>query len=67
MARSRQKLPTQREQSDTQKVVGISREDVATVCIAALENPEAINKTFEIFTVKDPWVDNWAEIFAGLK
>ena len=54
------------EQSDTVKAVAISRADVAEVCVAAIEHAEAINKTFEIFTVKEPAVRNWQEKFAAL-
>jgi len=54
------------EQADTVKTVSIARADVATVCVAALGNAEAIDKTFEVFTVKMPAETNWAEKFAAL-
>ncbi len=54
------------EQSDTVKTVAISRADVAEVCVAAIEHEDAMNKTFEIFNVKEPAVRNWQEKFAAL-
>ena len=54
------------EQADTVKTVSIARADVATVCVAALGNVEAIDKTFEVFTVKMPPENNWQEKFAAL-
>lgn len=54
------------EQGDTLKVVAISRTDVAAVCVAALQYPEARGKTFEVFTVKEPPAHNWQEKFAAL-
>jgi len=54
------------EQTDTVKIVGISRADVAAVCVAAIQYPEALGKTFEVFTVKKPREDNWQEKFAEL-
>jgi len=55
------------EQADIIKVVGISRADVAAVCIAAIQYPEATGKTFEVFTVKQPADANWQEMFAALE
>ena len=55
------------EQGDEWKVVAISRIDVAAICVAALQYPEARNKTFEAFTVKEPPNPDWAQKFAGVK
>lgn len=55
------------DQGDAVKVVGISREDVATVCVAAIGNEAAIDKTFEVFTVKKEPDTNWQGQFAALK
>jgi uncharacterized protein YbjT (DUF2867 family) len=54
------------EQIDEVKVVGISRSDVAAICVAALAYPEAQNKTFEAFTIKEPPDAAWQEKFAAL-
>ena len=55
------------EQGDIVKSVGISRADVATVCVAAVSNEAAIDKTFEVFTVKEAPDVNWQEKFAALE
>lgn len=59
------------EQSDTVKAVGIAREDVATVCVAALDRDDARNKVFEVFTVKtgdgQPPSTDWDALFAALQ
>jgi uncharacterized protein YbjT (DUF2867 family) len=54
------------EQIDEVKVVSISRTDVAAICVAALAYPEAQNKTFEAFTIKEPPDAAWQEKFAAL-
>ena len=54
------------EQIDEVKSVSISRVDVAAVAVAALAHPEALNKTFEIYTVKKPPTDNWSAMFGAL-
>ena len=54
------------EQIDEVKVVAISRTDVAAICVAALAYPEAQNKTFEAFTIKEPPDAAWQEKFAAL-
>jgi len=54
------------EQIDEVKSVSISRADVAAVCIAALAHPEAQNKTFEVFSIKEPPDMNWQVKFAAL-
>ena len=54
------------EQGDEWKMAAISREDVATICVAALAHPEAINKTFEAFTVTGSPVADWQREFAAL-
>jgi uncharacterized protein YbjT (DUF2867 family) len=54
------------EQTDTVKSVSISRADVAAVCIAALIYPEAHNKTFEVFSIKEPAGEDWQLMFAAL-
>ena len=45
----------------------ISREDVALICIAALQTPAAVNKTFETYSSKEAGTNNWPELFAALK
>jgi uncharacterized protein YbjT (DUF2867 family) len=55
------------EQIDEVKVVAISRADVASICVAALAYPEAQNKTFEAFTIKEPPNAAWQEKFAALE
>jgi uncharacterized protein YbjT (DUF2867 family) len=54
------------EQGDEVKVAGISRTDVAAVCVAALAYPEAQNKTFEVFTIKEPAEADWQAKFSAL-
>ncbi|MAF83547.1 MAG: SDR family oxidoreductase [Gammaproteobacteria bacterium] len=54
------------EKEDAVKVVGISRTDVASVCVAALAYPEAQNKTFSVFTIKQPPNTDWQAKFAAL-
>jgi uncharacterized protein YbjT (DUF2867 family) len=45
----------------------IGREDVATVCVAALRQPAARNVTLEVVAADgDPPID-WGKLFAGLK
>jgi len=44
----------------------ISREDVASVCVAALQAPDAINKTFEIFNADTSGENPWNVLFASL-
>ena len=45
----------------------IPREDVATVCVQALKNPEAKFRTFEVSGTDGPPVTNWKAKFASLK
>jgi len=45
----------------------ISREDFALICIAALNQPAAINKTFETFSSEKPGTNDWATLFAALE
>ncbi len=54
------------EQGDEWKVVAISRADVAAICVAAFAHPEAINKTFEAFTVKAAPDGDWPQKFGAL-
>jgi uncharacterized protein YbjT (DUF2867 family) len=54
------------EQGDEVKVVAISRADVASVLVAALAHPEAQNKTFAVFTVKEPPTTDWQAKFGAL-
>jgi uncharacterized protein YbjT (DUF2867 family) len=53
-------------QGDT-KTGTISREDVALICIAALREPAARNRTFETFSSKQPGTNDWAALFASLQ
>ena len=48
------------------KSVSISRADLAAVCVAALIYPEAQNKTFEVFSIKEPADEGWQLKFAAL-
>jgi len=45
----------------------IPREDVATLCVEALEHPEAKFRTFEVHRVDGPPVSDWKARFAALK
>ncbi len=44
----------------------ISREDVALICIAALGNPAAYNKTFETYSSEQPGSNDWDAMFGSL-
>jgi len=44
----------------------ISRQDLALICIAALQEKAAINKTFETYSSEGPGPNDWAELFASL-
>lgn len=44
----------------------INREDVALICIAALDNPEALGKTFETYSSEEPGSNDWAAMFGAL-
>lgn len=52
-------------QGDTTAGV-ISREDVALICIAALEEPASIGKTFETFSSGEVGENDWAALFGAL-
>ena len=45
----------------------ISRSDIAEVLIESVANPDAINKTFEIFSVVSQDPDGWRTEFGRLK
>ncbi len=45
----------------------ISREDVALICIAALQTSDALNKTFETSNSDEPGENDWASLFAKLE
>lgn len=45
----------------------IAREDVALICIAALDNPAALGKTFETFSSEEPGANDWDAMFASLQ
>ncbi|MGI9292231.1 MAG: SDR family oxidoreductase [Gammaproteobacteria bacterium] len=54
--------------SQGDKTTGIiSREDVALICIAALQTPEAVNKTFETFSSTEPGDNNWEQLYSSLQ
>jgi uncharacterized protein YbjT (DUF2867 family) len=44
----------------------ISREDVAQVCVAAIQTPGAINKTFEVFNGETNGDNPWGVLFDSL-
>ncbi len=44
----------------------ISREDVALICIAAIQEADARGKTFETFSSQESGVNEWPALFAGL-
>jgi uncharacterized protein YbjT (DUF2867 family) len=44
----------------------ISREDVALICIAAIQQPAARGKTFETFSSQESGANDWPALFAGL-
>ena len=45
----------------------IAREDVALICIKALQIPTARNKTFETFSSGQPGSNDWQALFGSLK
>jgi hypothetical protein len=45
----------------------IAREDVAAVNVAAIQDPDARNKTIEIVNAEDSRPDAWRSVFADLK
>jgi uncharacterized protein YbjT (DUF2867 family) len=45
----------------------ISREDVALVCIAALQAPAARNKTFEVFGSEEQAPNDWTNLYSDLQ
>jgi uncharacterized protein YbjT (DUF2867 family) len=45
----------------------ISREDLALICIAALQQPAAINKTFETYSSEAAGANDWAALFGSLQ
>lgn len=45
----------------------IPRADVAAVCVAALKEPAAHNRTFEVYGTKGPPSTDWAALFGALK
>jgi uncharacterized protein YbjT (DUF2867 family) len=55
-------------QGDSPEFSGrISREDVAEICVRALEQPDARNVTFEVINAGGPPLSDWAVMFGGLK
>jgi uncharacterized protein YbjT (DUF2867 family) len=55
-------------QGDYQRGEGIARDDVARVCVAALKQPAAYRKTFEISRDRNEEpISDWAEFFADLR
>jgi uncharacterized protein YbjT (DUF2867 family) len=44
----------------------ISRRDVALICIAALQEDAALNKTFETYSSEEPGQNDWAALFGSL-
>ena len=44
----------------------INREDVALICIAALDNPAAIGKTFETYSTEEAGGNDWTAMFSAL-
>ncbi len=45
----------------------ISREDVAEICLQALNFPEAYNATFEVVQMDEPGPNNWKDLFSVLE
>lgn len=45
----------------------IARADLATICVQALKYPEALNRTFEVNTIKGSPITDWHARFAELK
>ena len=45
----------------------ISREDVALICVRALQIPAARNRTFETYSSEEPGNNNWAALFSALQ
>lgn len=54
-------------QGDVNTMGRIPRVDVATVCVAALGNEQAMGKTFEVMGGKGPVSADWQARFAALK
>ena len=44
----------------------ISRQDVSLICVAALQEKSAINKTFETYSSEEPGQNDWAALFGSL-
>lgn len=44
----------------------VTRADTATVCIAALANPDANNRAFTVANVEGPYSDDWQQAFARM-
>ena len=44
----------------------IPRADVARVCVAALQSPEARNRTFEVYSAQTPPDVDWNAVFGKL-
>ena len=44
----------------------ITRDDVAIICVAALQSPEAVNKTFEAYSEPGTPSGNWPAMFGAL-
>lgn len=44
----------------------ISRQDVALICVAALQEKSAINKTFETYSSEEQGQNDWAALFGSL-
>lgn len=45
----------------------VSREDIAELCVQAIQQPTACNKTFEVKEDSNTQLQNWAELFSNLK
>jgi uncharacterized protein YbjT (DUF2867 family) len=45
----------------------ISREDLAAVCVAAIREPAAVGKTFEVAGAEVPGPNDWPQLFGALQ
>jgi uncharacterized protein YbjT (DUF2867 family) len=60
-------LPMMMQGDDLSRQGRIARADVAAIAVAALNRPEAFQKTFEVVASNATGAPNWALLFGGLK
>lgn len=65
-ARGGEFLPTMMQGDDLSRQGRIARADVAAIAVAALDRPEAMNKTFEVIASDATGQPDWATLFGSL-